>query len=63
MNQKELFLISVTIFLTVVAWMLFEIYKVDTAIKMGKENLSVVSKKIEIDQEILKILKTKEATP
>ncbi len=63
MNQKELFLISVTIFLTIVAWMLIEIYKVDTAIKTGKEKLTVVGKKIEIDQEILKILKTKEASP
>lgn len=60
MNQKELFFISVTIFLTVVAWVLIEGYKLDTAINKQKDQLTVVGKKIDIDKEILKILKTKQ---
>lgn len=31
MNQKELFFISITIFLTIVAWMLLDVYRAQTS--------------------------------
>lgn len=37
MNQKELFWISVTIFLTIVAWMLVDIYRVKTVINTDSQ--------------------------
>ncbi len=59
MNKKELFFISVTIFLTIVSWVLIDAYKVDLAIKVEKQDLSLISKKINLDVSILKILKEK----
>jgi len=61
MNQKELFIISITIFLTIVAWMLIEAYKVETAIQSEKEEIAVIGKKINIDLEVIKILKGKQS--
>lgn len=31
MNQKELFFISITIFLTIVAWMLLDVYRAQSS--------------------------------
>ena len=31
MNQKELFFISLTVFLTIVAWMLLDVYRAQTS--------------------------------
>lgn len=59
MNKKELFFISVTIFLTIVSWVLIDAYKVDLAIQVEKQELSLISKKINLDISILKILKEK----
>jgi len=61
MNKKELFFISVTIFLTIVSWVLIDAYKVDIAIQEEKQNLSLVSKKINLDVSVLKILKEKKS--
>lgn len=61
MNRKELFFISITIFLTIVAWILLEAYKVETAIKMEKKETVVAGKKINLDTSILKILKNKQS--
>jgi len=59
MNQKELFWISVTVFLTIVAWMILDIYRVrtQTTVKSGFESLQIVDFTIRSD--ILKILKEK----
>jgi len=60
MNRKELFYISITIFLTIVAWILLEAYKVETSIKTEKLNFSKVEKKVTIDTTVLKVLKDKQ---
>jgi len=59
MNKKELFYISVTIFLTIIAWVLIDAYKVDLAIKGEKQGQSLINKKISLDVSILKVLKEK----
>jgi len=59
MNKKELFFISVTVFLTIVSWVLIDAYKVDLAIQEEKQELSLISKKINLDVSVLKILKQK----
>jgi len=61
MNRKELFFISITIFLTIVAWILLEAYKVETEIKMEKKEMAVIGKKINLDTSVLKILKNKQS--
>lgn len=58
MNKKEFFYLSLTIFLTIVAWVIFEIYKVDLAIKKEKEN-PIINKRIDLDFSIINELKTK----
>lgn len=59
MSQKELFLLSFTIFLTIIAWMLMDIYKLKTNIPIDSKitNLQVVDFKI--DSQILKVIKDK----
>lgn len=37
MNQRELFVISVMVFLTIVAWMLLDIYKVQSELTYDAE--------------------------
>lgn len=59
MNKKELFLISITIFLTIIAWMLLEAYKVESAIKTEKEEMLTIRKIINLDTKVLKTLKAK----
>lgn len=60
MNQRELFFISLTIFFTIVAWMLLEIFKAESIVKIEKEEQMVLEKPITLDREILKILRVKE---
>lgn len=56
MNQKELFWISVTVFLTIVAWMLLDIYKVKTQTKVETiKSLQTVDFTLKSD--VLKMLK------
>jgi len=57
MNQKELFYISLTIFFTVVAWVLLEIYRVKTTTNQGLTTKYVVVENIEIDNQVLETLK------
>ncbi len=59
MNRKELFFISITIFLTIVAWVIVDAYKVDSAIKVEKEESSLINKKLNLDITVLKTLKAK----
>jgi len=61
MNQKELFWISVTVFLTILAWMLLDIYKVKTQTTVESGLKSVQTVDFTIRSNILKILK--ERTP
>lgn len=59
MNQKELFWISVTVFLTIVAWMFVDIYRIKAQkpIETGLQSLQAVDFKLK--PEILKLLKEK----
>lgn len=61
MNKKELYILSVTIFLTIVAWIIADIYHISTTknIQIGntpeKKPISA-----SIDENIIKILEAKE---
>lgn len=61
MNQKELFWISVTVFLTIFAWMLLDIYKVKTQTTVDSGLKSVQTVDFTIKPDMLK--KLKEMTP
>lgn len=60
MGKKEFFIISLTIFLTVIAWLIADIYHImktkEVTLKGGKI-IKVID--FEINQEIFKILKEK----
>lgn len=59
MKQKDLLLISLTIFLTIVAWMIIDIYKIETKPiqETGMETMQLVD--FQIDTKILQVLKGK----
>lgn len=59
MNQKELFWISVTIFLTMIAWMILDIYQVKTKTTVESGLKSVQTVDFTIKTDILNILKEK----
>lgn len=59
MNQKELFWISVTVFLTIFAWMILDIYKVKRQINIESELKSLQKVDFTLESDILKILKEK----
>lgn len=59
MNRKEIFWISITIFFTVVAWMILDIYKIKSNVNLDKEVYSSTIIKYKIDPVILKKLKNK----
>lgn len=59
MNRKELFLLTIGIFLTAIAWLVADIYHASTAEKVKvKVNLPVVHQ-YDIDPEIFKILQNR----
>lgn len=59
MKQKELLFISLTIFLTIIAWVLIDIYKVSTEFNIndGFESLQTID--FSLDTNVLKILQEK----
>lgn len=57
MNQKELFWLSVTVFLTVLAWMLLDIYKLNTGAKLDSVVSSSVSVNFKINTDLLEVVK------
>jgi len=57
MNQKELFWISVTVFLTIVAWMILDIYKVKTQTTIESKLQSLQTVDFKIKPDILEVLK------
>lgn len=59
MNRKELFWISVTVFLTIVSWMMLDIYKVKISADSGSGMMNIVKINFKIDPEILDVLKKK----
>lgn len=60
MNQKEVFIISVTIFLTIVTWIIADLYHIKTT-EMIKIGSVVESAPIEthIDEKIVQLLESK----
>ena len=61
MNQKEIIWISVTVFLTILAWMLLDLYKVKTQTTVDSGLRSVQTVDFVIKPEMLD--KLKEMTP
>lgn len=60
MNQKELLLISATIFLTIIAWMLVDIYKIKyNALIEARTSFTPVANS-KLDTRIFEILKSRE---
>ncbi len=60
MNKKELFLISIGLFFTVVAWLIADIYHAASTEKIKNKVVGPVFKKYEISTKVLKTLKEKE---
>ncbi len=58
MNQKELFWISVTVFLTIVAWMIIDIYRVQIPSSIDTQAGTPLTH-LQIDPKILQIIKNK----
>lgn len=60
MKQKEFFIISIVIFLTVIFWMIADIYHVATTEKVKMTNLERINSiDFNIDLQIFKALKEK----
>lgn len=57
MNQKELFWLSITVFFTVFAWMLFDIYRLKTNVKIDSAVSSSVSVNFKMNTDLLEVLK------
>lgn len=61
MNKKEIFLLSLTIFCTIIAWIIADIYHIKKTQQVKLKNRDL-PKKIDffLDENIFKILKEKE---
>ena len=57
MNQKEIFWISITIFLTIVSWMILDIYRAKTQITVESELKSLETVNFTVKSDILNVLK------
>lgn len=60
MNKKELLLISIGIFFTVIAWLIADIYHAATTEKIKTKVEATTLKKYEINGDILKILQQRQ---
>lgn len=58
MNQKELLLLSLTIFMTIIVWVVSDLYGIFKSTPTNTE-IEAVSLKYAIDTKVLEILKTK----
>lgn len=58
MNQKDLFWISMTIFLTILAWMALDIYRVKNIENVGVQSCVAVTD-LKIDSGVLGVLRLK----
>lgn len=59
MKQKELLVFSIVVFLTVIAWMIIDIYHVRNSILINKEFTPIPVRSYTIDNSIPNILKGK----
>lgn len=60
-KQKELFYISLTIFLTIVAWIVIELYKIRTEGVIEKEVELPTIENYKLDMEVLDRLENKKS--
>ena len=58
MNQRELFFISTTIFLTIVAWVLFEVYGIQQTTPTDTQ-IQTITLNYTIDTTVFDILRSK----
>lgn len=58
MNQKELFLISSTVFLTIVAWVVFDLYGIKKSTPTDAE-IDSVRLDYSIDTKVFEVLRNK----
>ncbi len=59
MNKKELLILSVGVFLTIIAWMIIDIYHIKTSVIVRSKIKSVRLSNYQIDKKIIDILKEK----
>jgi hypothetical protein len=60
MKQKEFFVISITVFLTVIAWLIADIYHISTTEKVKLVNPKILKPiDININPEVIKVLEEK----
>ncbi len=60
MNKKEILILSIGVFLTVVAWLVADLYRASNESKIQKKIDLPSIENYQIKKEILEILKTKE---
>lgn len=59
MNRKEFLIISIVVFLSVVAWMIIDIYHVKNQPEIEREIKPVQNSNFKIDSDVLNILEQK----
>ncbi len=59
MNKKEVFVLSISVFLTVIAWLIADIIHASTREKAETEISAPVTENYTIDQKIIQILESK----
>ncbi len=59
MKRKEVLILSICIFLTVIAWIIVDIYRATNEEKNREKIETPLIENYQIDEEILKILKNK----
>ncbi len=60
MNQKELLLLSIGVFLTIIAWMIIDIFQVRSKIITDKEIKDIGTIRFSVDENVLKSLKDRQ---
>ena len=60
MNQKEVLLISVVVFLTIIAWVIFDIYHLNINQSVNQEIQSVQAPNVNINTDVFKELQQKQ---
>ena len=60
MNRKELYILSATVFFSVIAWFIADLYHVATTNKIKISNdLKSTAVRIHIDENLIKLLETR----
>lgn len=60
MNQKELLMLSIGVFLTIIAWMIVDIFQVRSKIISDKEIKSIGTIRFVVDENVLNSLKDRQ---